>query len=285
MRGLLVGVCVFAASIAAVAACSGGGAGDGSPGPGTTNGDGIVVPPGSTSPSPTGTVPGPGPGLDDGGTDVDPTVSSRPSQEDPPTPALPSVCSLSAAAFDLTKLSPESSTPPAVVTAWNQAKALAGATPALILAIEQGANVGDAGATPFVSIGSVHASSLVDFVFNDPPAAATNVPMTIDPPTHSLTAAGLGLAFVASFSSDVANGFQGVGLQVAGSVDSFCNNFTGTVVVDIPGTCATTPFGSTTVGAAFGTPTIDTTNGGGAADGWQLVLKGTAPYVAMRATP
>lgn len=281
MRGLLVGVGLFATAVATVAACSSGPA-DGAPGPATSTGNGIEVPPG-VSTSPTGTVPSPLPPLDDAGSDVDPLVSSRPSQDDPPTPAVPSVCALSSAAFDLTKLTPDPSTPSAVVTAWNQAKALAGATPALLFAIEQGANVGDGG-TPSASIGAVHASSLVDYVFNDPPGSATSIPMVLDPPTRSLTVAGAGVAFVASFSTEAANGFQGVALQVAGSVDSFCNNFTGTVVIDIPGTSALTPFGSTTVGAAFGQPTIDTTNGG-VADGWQLVLKGTAPYVAMRATP
>ncbi len=281
MRGLLFGVGVFAVAVATVAACSSGSA-DGPAGPATSGGNGIEVPPGATT-SPTGTTLPPPPPLEDGGSDVDPLVSSRPSQDDPPTPALPSVCALSSAAFDLTKLQPEPSTPGAVVAAWGQAKTLAGATPALILAIEQGPNATDGGG-PFASIGSAHASSLVDYVFNDPPAAATNIPMVIDPPTRSLTAAGADVAFVASFSSDVANGFQGVALQVAGSVDSFCNNFTGTVVIDIPGTSAMTPFGNTTVAAAFGAPTIDTTSSG-SADGWQLVLKGTAPYVAMRATP
>jgi hypothetical protein len=281
MNKRVIGLASSAIVVAAIAACSSGRSHGGSLG-----GDGIEVPPGGGPPEsspdvPPGTQP---PDVDHEGGNTDPTVSGRDSIDPGPNPAIPAICSQAVAAFDLTALTPDASMPGGVIAAWPQAKAMRSGVPAVVLLLDQGLT-DDAG-SPRASAGAVHAASLVDFVFDDPPSSAGGILLVTDPPTRALTvhAASGSIAFSVSFSSTVANGFQATAIHADGTVDSFCNAFTGSVTIEVAGTRALAAFGNTTVGAAFGAPNVDT-DGDGTDDSWTLLLGGTAPYVSMRLTP
>lgn len=275
MKGLLSGAGFIAAIAAVIAACSSTGSSPSSAGgEGNNNDNGVsVVPGGSTDPSNPSTDPNnPTTGGDDAG-DAGPTATKDAAIGTPDQPTSQALCAQDNAGFNLSNLTPLGA-PAAVVTAWNNAVQNE-TQPGLVLGL-RGAYYGPVSAT----IGSVRAFSGTDYIFNGPPSSISNVTIAIDPANPLGISFSGASDFVSSFSNGTLNGFAVASASLQGVVDGACTTFTGNLTLLIPDTSKDTPFGGTTVGAAFGAPT-ETINGGNDANAWVLNLQGTASVVNM----